>query len=739
MARPRRPAILFPLLLLLLAGRSAAQTPAARRDLGALRDSLAQVVDTTSLLALEKRLISTAQRDRDNALLHLRLGFIAVRLGELGGKKHYDDAASEFQWATSLQPNWPYGWFGLGVAELGVGDSEVSPVAGLQTMLGKDALTRSANAFAKSAEVDPSFVLGLVELSNTALRQIVNARMDVALAALRRASRTQAARHPEVLLARARVERSVGSADSALAAADALLALDRINAEGLLEQARARFLLDRLDGGEPWYRGLGLAEGEALAMYRRDLALVLPPETLASFDASAPTARIALVRQFFERRDHDELQRVGGRLREHYVRIDHAQRNFRLVSRRRQYDIQERYRSTQDDFDDRGVIYVRHGAPDQRVRFNVPGLEPNESWRYQRATGDLIFHFVARQDVQDFRLVESVLDILGFAGAMEARDSGQLSSSGQAEALVRSREPLSPLYSRMLGAARGGGTMLQTEERALGRKSIAIGTRTDSWPLRFRRPLDATLFVAAAGADSVGPQLQLAFAVPLGALLPDSSANGPVAEVRLRATVLDLDGTLVASVDTVRRFLLQGAMPDGELLLGRQAIRVPAGRLTLRASLEHNLAGISSRRDTVVVTSPTAATLGLSDLVVGARSVRLFWVGAPGDTTWLNPLARFRQREPMQLTFELSGLVAGSPYRTEIRIARPGGSALSRLFGRGAALRLAFEGVHLGGVTSIRRELALDEVKPGTYLVEVTVSTPSGEKQTRQQEITVVK
>ena len=739
MARSSRCATLLPLLVLLLAGPSGAQAPAGRRELAALRDSLARVADSVSLLALETQWMGEARRDRDSAMVHLRLGFVAVRLGELGGKKHYDDAASEFQWATTLQPTWPYGWFGLGLAELGVGDSDFSPVAGLKTMLGKDALTRSANAFAKSAEVDPSFVIGLVELSNTALRQIVNARMDVALAALRRASRTPAARHPDVLLARARVEREVGSADSALAAADALLALDRINVEGLLEQARARFALGRLDGGEPWYRGLGLAEGAVLAMYRRDLALVMPATTLDAFDAAAPTARVTLVRNFFELRDHDELQRVGGRLREHYVRLDHAQRNFRLVSRRRQYDIQERYRSTQADFDDRGVIYVRHGAPDQRVQYNVPGIEPNESWRYQRVTGDLVFHFVARQDVQDFRLVESVLDILGFAGAMQARDSGQLSSSGQAEALVRSREPLGPLYSRMLGAARGGGTMLQTEERAVGRKSIAIGTHTDSWPLRFRRALDATIFVAAAGADSAGPHLQIAFAVPTKWLSIEVGPGGDVAELRLRATILDLDGALVASLDTVRRFLMKEPAAGEEQLLGRQAIRVPAGRLTVRASLEQGPAGIGSRRDTVVVTSPTAPALGLSDLVVGTRSVRLFWVSSTGDTTWLNPLARFRRTEPMQLTFEVSGLLAGTAYRTEVRIVRPGGSALSRLFRGGSALRVAADGVHPGGLLVVHRELALDQVGPGTYLMEVTVSTPAGEKVTRQQEITVVK
>jgi hypothetical protein len=97
----------------------------------------------------------------------------------------------------------------MGLAEYGVGDSQVSFVTGLKTMLGKDALTRSAMAFARSAEVDPSFVRGLVDLANTALRQRVNIKLGVALDALRRSATTPAAHDPEVLLARGRVEREV--------------------------------------------------------------------------------------------------------------------------------------------------------------------------------------------------------------------------------------------------------------------------------------------------------------------------------------------------------------------------------------------------------------------------------------------------------------------------------------------------------------------------------------------------
>src|SRR6266508_2964668 len=174
-----------------------AQSPNERAELERFRDSMATTSDSVGLLALERRMIEQAKADRNNAVVHLRLGFLSLRLGELGGQAHYDDAASEFQWAIDLQPVWPYAWYGMGLAEYGVGDSQISFITGLKTMLVKDSLTRSAMAFAKSAEVDPGFSRGLIELSNTALRQRVNIKLVVALEALRRSSATPAGGDPE--------------------------------------------------------------------------------------------------------------------------------------------------------------------------------------------------------------------------------------------------------------------------------------------------------------------------------------------------------------------------------------------------------------------------------------------------------------------------------------------------------------------------------------------------------------
>src|SRR3954453_19168679 len=260
-----RRAILPTLALLAAASHLSAQTPDQRLALERFRDSIGVTIDSVGLLALERHMIEKTKADRSNALSHLELGFLSLRLGELGGQSHYDDAASEFQWAIDLQPAWPYAWYGMGLAEYGVGDSQVSFVTGIKTMLGKDALTRSATAFARSAEVDPGFVRGLVDLSNTALRQRVNIKLGVALEALRRAGKTPAGADPQVLRGRGRVEREVGDGDSALAAFTGYLQYGPNRGLGLLEVSRTLFLLGRYDGMSPYFEGAAIDDSVTVA------------------------------------------------------------------------------------------------------------------------------------------------------------------------------------------------------------------------------------------------------------------------------------------------------------------------------------------------------------------------------------------------------------------------------------------------------------------------------------------
>ena len=726
-----------------LASGVAAQAPADRAALVSFRDSLSRVADTVALGRLEAAMIEVARVDRENALLHIRLGFVAYRIAEAGGgKPRYEDAAGEFEWATELRSDWPWAWYGLGLAELAAGEHEVIAIENVRQILGKDYLTKAANAFARAAEADPAFAVAVIDLANTALTQRVNSRLDVALAAVRQAARGPAGRAPAVQLARGRVEREAGEADSAVAAFEAALGVGADSGVALLELARSLYYARRPGAArERYYAGAGVASPDGIALYRADLAWIAALDELTAFDALAsPEERVTWLARFWERRDAEEARERGERLTEHYRRWFHARRNFRLVTRHRHYDITETYRSPQAEFDDRGVIYMRHGPPDDRAAYLCPPTDAaedtgpkcatNESWRYRRPEGDLVFHFAARDDVQDYKLVESLVDVLGFSASVAAQ--------GRSDSLVMdlyaTREQFGEPYSRVW---RGHGLRSNVlgEERQLGRRAIALGTTTDSYRHRFDRPLGirATDFVVAR-RDGHDPaqQLVVVFAVPAGRLTAETSGGGVRYPLQFRLQVTDSGGRVVSVLDTVRVFATPRLLTREDFLTGLLAVPVPAGDLRYRllVATTDGAVGDVVRRDSLDAPPLDGRRTELSDLVLGRMGSGIVWL-PPGDTIPLNPLGQYPQGASVELYYEVHGLAAGREYRTEITMEPAGGPSLfgriRGLFGgRRAPISLAFDAPAAGPVTRVRRTVELGDLGRGAYLLTIRVIDPDG-------------
>ena len=559
-------------------------------------------------------MIDLAKADRNNPLAHLKLGFLSLRLGELGGQAHYDDAASEFQWAIDLQPTWPYAWYGMGLAEYGVGDSQVSFVTGLKTMLGKDALTRSAMAFAKSAEVDPSFVRGLVELSNTALRQRVNIKLGVALDALRRSASTPAGRDPQVLLARGRVEREVGDGDSALAAFHGYLERGSSRSLGQLEIARTLFLLGRFDGVQPYYEGAATDDPATVAGYRADLATIASDSVLNEFDRADRRAARGLSQAVLDRpgpRRAPGRRRTAPRalpppvLRPQELPAHLAQPPLRLSS---SATARAAATSTIAASSTSATASRPAGPPTPR-----PGLEPNESWRYSRPDGDLIFHFVAREDVQDFKLVESLFDVLGFSQAVVLRGDRASDNPVAEQLMLLARAAVADLPAAAVGRRGSAAASIRRRNGGWGRTSIALGTRTDSYELRLRaRSSRCGRDVLAVGRDSSGTQVQIAYAISGKGLEPVTVTRGFLYSVRVRFAAMDATGRVVA----VARYHapLRRARAGARRRAPGRARRRAGAR---RGSYEYRLAiqqgeeaGVVLPRDTVRVGGPASVGLG---------------------------------------------------------------------------------------------------------------------------------
>ena len=741
-----------PILLLVgLAAPAAAQDPDQRASLEAFRDSIAGTVDSVGLEELEAQLIAAAKADRNDAMRHLRLGFLAIRLGELGGLGHYDDAASEFQWAIDLQPSWPYAWYGMGLAEFGIGDSQVTVVAGLKTMFGKDALARSAAAFARTAEVDPSFVRGLVELANTALRQRVNIKLDVALDALRRAAMTSAGNNPQVLLARGRVEREVGSPDSAIAAFNRYLQTDGPKAIGELELARTQLWQGDRVAAAGYYSAAASDDSGVVAIIRNDLFPIAADTMLADYDSKRGIHRAAWLQQFWGPRDDLTMGTAGDRLVEHYRRWFYARRNFALVTVSRHYKIEERFKSGSQDFDDRGIIYVRHGEPTTRASFSGSGrsitdrVEPNLSWFYVRTDGNMYFHFVAREDVQDFRLVESLLDVLGYERALQLQTGGDdLAIDPMAKDLLVSRQDFAPIYQRILNTSGTGFQRAVSDERQLGRSYLTRGVTTDTHEKHFPNDLEGLCQVLAVGAEADEPLLHVGCAVRGRSLVPQTVPQGLLYTVRLRFAAADLNGRVVASIDTTRRFIAAQRVPDDEYVVG--LVTVPAkaaGVLDYRIMLaEGDSIGHVFPMEVVVAPPPQSVRLTLSDLVLGNRNHKLIWRPTPGDTVYLSPLGTFRRNETLELYYELIGADPFETHTTTLVVRKGTGTGAAYMMGLTSAgsaqITLRFEEEAPRGRWVAQRSVSLEKLRPGNYTLEITVTAANGMKDVRRRSFRVV-
>ena len=141
-----------------------------------------------------------------------------------------------------------------------------------------------------------------------------------------------------------------------------------------------------------------------------------------------------------------------------------------------------------------------------------------------------------------------------------------------AQQLLLSREQLAPIYAKLQATGSASTGQFQSEERAVGQESIAVGTTTDSYELRFPDELKVHSEVLAVGRDSTGTQVQIAYAVAGSSLQPVMVTRGYLYSIRVRFVALDRLGRVAASVDTTRHFVSPAPVPgSGPAWLTRSA------------------------------------------------------------------------------------------------------------------------------------------------------------------------
>jgi len=715
------------------------QAPAERLRLDSLRARYDTVADSVRLLAVEQARINVARHDRDNPFIHMELGWIAQRIGDLTGtKSHYDDAAGEFEWASDLQPQWAYAWYWLGVSELSLGESNFIALENIRQALGLDYLSRAARDFARAIEVDPSFTSALVELANTTLRQRVRGRVDVALQALRNATATAAGRTPAIWLLLGRLERRVGDNDSARIDFGQFLALGGDPQVGNVEVSRAEAALGMRDSALAAYQA-ALASpltDSGRAEVRRDLRWIGSPRELAAFDAAPPESLAAVVNRFWSARDVEDARVPGDRLLEQFRRYAYATQNFQLVSRHRGFNVEFMlHDTTQTELDDRGVIYMRQGAPTSVVHYIPPGsdAEPSETWYYRRdpPAQDLIFNFAPLGNIQDYRLVESLAQVCVQGRGAPERTLVENQPGAVDPQCFGARAAFSDVYARLQQLIPGSASYqsLLASERQLLDRSERTGTTTDAYPIAFAGDLRPVISTFIVGDTLRRPELHVVFAVPANRLHPVSVASGALYPLRLRILVYDTSDRAVAALDTLRTFHAPAVLAGDAFLTEQMTLRVPPGAWRTHIIVEE----AASDNGTIVRAYPIDVPrmdggFAVSDIVVGREGSGLVWhrPGEQGDIP-LNPLARFPVGGTATLYYEMYGLPAGTSVPTRVTV-RPvgGGGLLAKLFGHHGGAELAYTTVtDQAGRARVRQQVGLVGLKPGRYTIEVTLTDPA--------------
>lgn len=168
---------------------------------------------------------------------------------------------------------------------------------------------------------------------------------------------------------------NVDSLYSAIRAAAA-----RSSQPGLVYLRAGRDLLaeGHLEGMDPWYHGAVFNDTVSLSEYARDLSPIWTPDEERIFWNAQGEDRVSFLHRFWKIRE-SPLHRAGERAAEHYRRIGYALAHYPRPEEKRTYEHWEKVRTPPALFDDRGLIYVRHGPPARRYASANARLEGEPS------------------------------------------------------------------------------------------------------------------------------------------------------------------------------------------------------------------------------------------------------------------------------------------------------------------------------------------------------------------------
>ncbi len=475
------------------------------------------------------------------------------------------------------------------------------------------------------------------------------------------------------------------------------------------------------------------------------VAWFLSPTERATWDTLPTAVRTRWLMDRLVARDIRDGRARDARLAEHFARLEHVIDRFALqvtpmmrrrilsgisVTEEKTQPLPEiepstselgnalnyrAYRRWQVDFDDRGVVWMRFGRPDDVTVYIRPGAGAfivYEAWKYRIDDETLILSFQSEEGDGSGEATRLVTGNWGeyYCGfdIYRCTLANRVQSAGRFNALT----------GRSAAAGRVGILPEQIATlREADREFIVEATTKDDNSVRAAKHLATTAQYLRLWNPTNGRPIALMPYAVRTADLETIRVDGQPAVV-FKVAVQSWDPTREVWQDTtvVRRLRVPDRVGGDARLTG--LVEVPrtdgVSAWSLLTSQD------TSRRGRAF--GDALASLGdgaivLSDLILGAARQGQTWQSGSGVVV-LAPLGTFARNEPVELYYQVRSTAPQPGARTTVALYR----IASGVRAEAPALELSFGSALDAGITEVRRSLDVNRLDQGTYFIDVRVA-----------------
>lgn len=742
-----------------------------------------QMTNLDSLQALDMTVTASAEDERE---LLVKTGLVALRRYELSlGKVEYKKAVDAFEEGAERYRSFAWAYYSLGMAYARGPEVWIPESRGYRHRMVHVlslAERRARRALLRAVELDPGMAAAALELASLAMASRRRPTLETARQTLVRVA-GQADSDAAVWVALADVEAALGNLGAGIAATDEALARDPHNASAFHAMADALFRQPGQEAvaADAYFIGVDYLTPDAAARYYEDLLPILSAEEIVEWTSASLEERREWLRRYWGLKAAICGVRVSERLAAHYRRLQIAHEAYRRLGTRGappENALLLGLKRRKLPFDDRGLILIRHGLPDEVVRTPGPNLPPNETWAYLRrddlprtldflkgkSRPDLTLarlltckseyspgaspedrirvQWTGDDDIRQF--IRYYEDRARFDGryqlfAMRCENAIQRLTKAALDRTTRSdREARTPDLSQdsisRVHEAYAQVRTLQTrglELDAWGRLSAESALDHDTYVPDFSEDLPFIYRFYAFRSGGEGSEILAASLFPAERLQPRTVNAQVVYSLDVSFIVADSISGSVYRADTVLHFWAPQQL-EAEAFI-RAHLRVAAKP---SVSTFYRLAGRDGNAPErgqiyggpITVPDLSRRRIQLSDLVLAEEGKGPWRRGGVGLA--LRPTHLFRVGERLVLYYEIYDLPTGAPYRTEIMVKPARSGSLWSFLGR-------FLGIQLPGAITLRFEglaespvaFGLEELRtlsgsllPGEYTVRVTVT-----------------